>query len=88
MNYTMARVQVYLDPQDVDILDTIATKIKIKRSQIIRDLTKAVTQRYSQIATILAGKTTAKNPLLDLAGAFTSKTGKVGLNVDKIYLND
>lgn len=88
MNYTMARVQVYLNPQDVDILDIVAEKINIKRSQVIRDAIKSIALRYSQVAAILAGTTVKKNPLLDLVGAFTSKNGKIGLNVDEIYLND
>lgn len=29
-----------------------------------------------------------KNPLTELIGIETSKTGRVGLNIDKSYLND
>jgi len=85
MNYTMARVQVYLDPQDVDILDTIAEKVRIKRSQIIRDLTKTVALRYSQVAQLLTAKKSLKNPLLELGGIEVSKTGRASINVDEIY---
>lgn len=88
MNYTMARVQVYLNPQDVSLVDILSEHINLKRSQVIRDAVKSIALRYSQVATILAGTPAKKNPLLDLVGAFTSKGGKIGLNVDEIYLND
>lgn len=85
MNYNMARVQVYLNPQDVGVLDVLAEQINIKRSQILRDVTNAVATRYEQVALFLAAKKPAKNPLLELIGMEKSKTGKVGLNVDEVY---
>lgn len=85
MNYTMARVQVYLNPQDVGILDVLAQHINIKRSQILRDITNSVATRYEQVAQMLVAKKTKTNPLMELAGIEKSKTGKVGINVDEIY---
>lgn len=85
MNYTMARVQVYLNPQDVNLVDVIAEKINIKRSQVIRDAISAIALRYAEVAQFLTVKKPLRNPLLELVGMEKSKTGKVGLNVDEIY---
>jgi len=84
----LTRVQVYLDPYDVVVLDQIARQIKIKRSQIIRDATKAVARRYADTISLLETKPTQKNPLTELIGIETSKTGQIGLNIDEIYLSD
>lgn len=85
MNYTMARVQVYLNPQDVGVLDVLAKHINIKRSQILRDITNTVSTRYEQVAQLLAARKPKTNPLMELAGIEKSKTGTVSLNVDEIY---
>lgn len=85
MNGQLTRVQVYLDPQDLSLLDQLAKQIKVTRSQIIRDATKAVATRYEQVASLLTTPTQVSNPLKDLIGIELSKTGKVGLNVDEIY---
>ncbi|MBU1323408.1 ribbon-helix-helix domain-containing protein [Patescibacteria group bacterium] len=85
MNYTMARVQVYLNPQDVSLVDTIAEKINIKRSQVIRDAINAIALRYVQVAQFLTVKKPLKNPLLELGGMEVSKTGRASINVDEIY---
>lgn len=85
MNYTMARVQVYLNPQDVSLLDELARLINIKRSQILRDVTGAVAARYEQVAAFLLAKKPKSNPLMELAGIEKSKTGHASINVDEIY---
>lgn len=87
-DYTLTRVQVYLNPRDVSLLDELARLINVKRSQIIRDVTGAVAARYEQVAAFLLAKKPKSNPLMELAGIEKSKTGRVGLNVDDIYLND
>lgn len=88
MNNQLVRVQVYLDPKDVSLLDQLAKSINVTRSQIIRDVTKAVAKRYERTAYLLESKKTKKDPLLELVGIEESKTGTVGLNVDEIYFDD
>lgn len=89
MNNQLTRVQVYLDPHDVTLIDRVAKRLKIKRSQIIRDATKAVALRYGRTYELLESKPLKiKNPLFDLIGFEKSKTGTVGLNVDDIYFED
>ena len=84
-NTQLTRVQVYLDPEDMSLLDQLAAQIQVTRSQIIRDATKAVAIRYEQVSQLLETKTTKTNALRDLIGIEVSKTGKVGLNIDEIY---
>ncbi len=88
MNTNLTRVQVYLDRIDLLLLDELAGKLRVTRSQVIRDATKAVANRYAKAATVV-GKTSApKNALLELIGVEKSKTGTVGLDIDEIYLSD
>ena len=84
-NAQLTRVQVYLDPEDVLLLDQLATQIQVTRSQIIRDATKAVATRYERVSQLLDTKTAKANALRNLVGVGVSKTGKVGMNVDEIY---
>lgn len=84
-NTQLTRVQVYLDPEDVLLLDQLATQIQVTRSQIIRDATKAVATRYERVSQLLDTKTAQANALRDLVGIGVSKTGRVGINVDEIY---
>lgn len=88
MNGQLNRVQVYLDSTDVLLLDEMAGRIKIKRSQIIRDATHAVAVRYARMTRVLSTAPASPNPLSELVGVEQSKTGRVGLNVDEIYLHD
>ena len=88
MNTQLSRVQVYLNPADVSLLDELAEQIQITRSQIIRDATHAVATRYLDIARLLTAPSARQNPLIELVGFEKSKTGRVGLNVDEIYLHD
>lgn len=80
----MTRVQVYLHPSDVAYMDDLATTIRIKRSQIIRDAVSAVNLRFQDILILLKHKP-EKNPMMKYCGIIKSKTGVVGLNVDEIY---
>lgn len=81
----LSRVQVYLNPYDVTALDAMAKKIRISRSQIIRDVTKTVANRYAELSALLSKRTTKHNPILDLEGIGQSPTGTVSLTVDEIY---
>lgn len=86
MNKGLARYQIYLDPDDVSEVGKIARRIKVSRSQIIREATKAVALRYAQTAKFIS--TTEENgisPLKDLIGLEKSRTGTVGLQIDEIY---
>ena len=90
--YTMnqlTRVQVYLDPNNLSIIDKVASGIKINRSQIIRDAVEAATDKYSETLKLLKKKKKPNLALwLSMAGIEKSKTGRVGLNVDEIYNED
>ena len=88
MNTNLTRVQVYLDPVDLLLLDELAGKLSVTRSQVIRDATKAVANRYAKAASVVDKTPAKKNVLLELVGFEKSKTGKVGLNIDEIYLSD
>lgn len=88
MNH-LQRVQVYLEPNSVSLIDQIAKEIRINRSQVIRDATASVANRYIKTVQFLKSSKKTKPELwLKLAGIEESKTGVVGLNVDEIYLND
>lgn len=84
----LTRVQVYLDPDNLSIIDEIAKDIRITRSQIIRDLLDSMAIRYIKTKDLIKPIKSAKNALIEMGGIGVSKTGKVGLNVDEIYLND
>ena len=85
MNDTLTRFQVYLDSQDVVAITNIAKDAGVSRSQIIRDATKAVALRYIELGALKTYRAQGRNPLLDLIGVEKSSTGRVGLDVDKIY---
>ena len=88
MKQQLSRVQVYLDPTDVAVVDRISRAVKVKRSQVIRDAVKAVAKRYADMAVMVETKKRATNSLMELAGIGESKTGTVGLNIDEMYLHD
>lgn len=86
MNKRLARYQIYLDSDDVLAIGKIARRIKVSRSQIIREATKAVALRYAQAAKFISDtENGGTNPLEDLIGLERSRTGTVGLKVDEIY---
>ena len=77
---------MYLDPNDLSLVDEISTELRIKRSQIIRDLATSVANAYAKTAAVL--KSDRKPRLttwLQLAGVERSMTGDLGLRVDEIY---
>ncbi|OGM23726.1 hypothetical protein A3D00_00800 [Candidatus Woesebacteria bacterium RIFCSPHIGHO2_02_FULL_38_9] len=83
----LTRVQVYLEPQNLIVLDRLAKKENKSRSQIIRDAINQHSQKG--IKKLTKKNKVLKNPLLDMAGmGGKSKTGTLGLNIDEIYLND
>lgn len=86
----LARVQAYLDPDNLTIVDKIAKNNKIAKSQIIRDSLYVIVDRYTKTSNrpLTGEKASNKNPLEELVGCGKSKTGTVGLNVDEIYLHD
>ena len=84
MNTTnLARVQVYLDPQDVALLDTIATRKGVTRSKIIREAVRDKAKKYIRVK-----PKTKKNYLLELIGVGKSKISNLAMNVDEIYHHD
>lgn len=90
----LQRVQVYLDPKDLSVMDMVAKAIKIKRSQIIRDLMRSaasVAHRYIETYNIVEPKRHFKDRLKIWKGLFAigqSKTGDLGLRIDEIYNKD
>lgn len=88
MTNQLTRIQVYVEPDNLALVDEIAKEIKIKRSQIIRDALGAVVINYIKTKLLLKPTPSEKNALIEMGGIAVSKTGTVGLNVDEIYLND
>ncbi len=88
MNTNLTRVQVYLDPENLALIDQMAKAVKVRRSQIIRDALDAVAIRYTKVTRLVKPKKRTANALLELSGIEKSKTGTIGLNVDEIYFND
>lgn len=84
----MQRYQIYLNPQSVSVIDNVADVLDISRSQVIRDALEAVACRYEEVVAVLRAQTSKRNPLLDLIGVEKSKTGRVGVDHDEIYLKD
>lgn len=85
-NVNLQRVQVYLGVDDVSAVTDLANDLRITRSQIIRDATMAVANRYSNLFSLMKSqRKNRRNPLLDLVGIGEGGTGEVGLNVDDIY---
>lgn len=82
----LIRVQVYLEPQNLTILDQVAKEENISRSQAIRDaIDKTIKTRTTRA---LKRRKKAESILMEMAGIEVSKTGTLGLNVDEIYLED
>lgn len=88
MTNQLTRIQVYVEPDNLALVDEIARDIKIKRSQIIRDALDAVVNNYIRTKLLIKPSSSKKNALIEMGGIAVSKTGTVGLNVDEIYLND
>ena len=88
MNSQLVRVQVYVNPDNLSKVDELVKEIKITRSQIIRDALDAVVIRYIKTKHLLKPIKNKKNALIAMSGVGISKTGKVGLNIDEIYLHD
>lgn len=88
MNMNLLRTQVYLDGEDISLLDELARQIRMTRSQIIRDATRAVAYQYAKLVQLTLGKSQRTNPLKELVGLEESKTGRVGLSVDDQYHHD
>ncbi|OGG15857.1 hypothetical protein A3D78_03030 [Candidatus Gottesmanbacteria bacterium RIFCSPHIGHO2_02_FULL_39_14] len=84
----LKKVQLYLDPDNLALVDELARELKVTRSKIMRDALDAVATRYVKAKELIKPKKSQKNALLEMAGIEESKTGTVGLNVDEIYLND
>lgn len=86
MNQHLARYQVYLNPQDALVLTHLAHATNVSRSQIIRDATKAVADRYLRMFQYYQSKKPSRqSPLVQLVGTEKSRTGRVGLHIDQIY---
>lgn len=88
MTNQLTRIQVYVEPDNLAVVDEIAKDIKVKRSQIIRDALEAVAINYTKTKHLIKPTTSKKNALIEMGGAGVSKTGIVGLNVDEIYQDD
>lgn len=86
MTNQLTRIQVYVEPDNLELVDEIAREIKIKRSQIIRDVVASVVNAYVKTINLLKlGKKPKLKTWLELKGTEVSKTGDLGLRVDEIY---
>ena len=82
----LTRIQVYVEPKNLAVADEIAKEIKIKRSQIIRDVVASVVNSYVKTAQLLKiDKINNLKTWLELKGAEESKLKDLGLRVDEIY---
>ena len=88
MKQQLSRVQVYLDPADVALVDELSAAVGVRRSQVIRHAVGAVAMRYIKTGELVKAKNPKRNPLLDLVGIGESATGTVGLNIDEMYTHD
>lgn len=88
MNHQLTRVQIYLEKEDLSLLDQVASKIKVTRSQIIREASKAVAEKFIRTLEVLEEGKSKTSPLMELIGIETSRTGRLGLDVDEIYTRD
>lgn len=87
MTNQLVRVQVYLEPQNLTIIDNIAREENISRSEVIREAIEKHANRLTKGKRSKRSKH-KKSILMEMAGIEVSKTGTVGLNVDEIYLED
>lgn len=83
----LQRFQIYLEEEQVDLLEDIAEDEKTSRSAIIREM---ISKELKKIEPRLQKRKTKKNPLDNLIGAFD--LGPKGSDPDEIdkavYLDD
>jgi len=84
----MNRYQIYLDPQDINILDELARLTSFSRSQIIRDIISRMAREYKKLLAASEAKRLKNNPLLKMAGFAKGPNKDISHNVDEIYLTD
>lgn len=88
MVYIMNRYQIYLDPEDVNILDELARLTSFSRSQIIRDVISRMAKQYEKLLENHHKKQMKYNPLLKMAGFAKGPHKDISHNVNDIYLKD
>ena len=86
MSKQLVRVQVYLEPENLNIIDRIAKEERLTRSKVIRDAIEKHAKRLVKKTPKIKWK--QKSALMEMGGIEVSKTGTVGLNIDEIYLED
>lgn len=84
----MNRYQIYLNPENVNVLDELARLTNISRSKIIRDVIDKMAKEYEKILEKTAKKAFKNNPLLKMAGMAKGGLKNIAENVDEIYLKD
>lgn len=85
----LVRVQLYLDPENLSLVDEIASELKVSRSQIIRDaIEESVKKNTKKLKPFKIKRKSNLKLWMNLIGIEKSKTGTVGLNVDDIYKDD
>lgn len=88
MVYIMNRYQIYLDPQDINILDELARLTNFSRSQIIRDVISRMAKQYEELLENYHKKQMKYNPLLKMGGFAKGPDKDISHNVNDIYLKD
>lgn len=83
----MTRVQVYLDPKHIDILDLIAIQNGTTRSQALRETIE--TAQFKIVSKTKTQKISSKyDPLIKMAGFAKNAPLGISENVDDIYQHD
>lgn len=84
----MNRYQIYLYPEDVNVLDELARLTDFSRSQIIRDVISKMTKEYGRLLETVEKKRLKNNPLLQMAGFAKGGSPGISRNANQIYLKD
>lgn len=84
----MNRYQIYLDPEDVNILDELARLTSFSRSQIIRDVINKMARQYEKLLEADTKRSLKNNPLLKMAGFAKGPVRDISHHINDIYLKD
>lgn len=84
----MNRYQIYLNPKSVEILDNIAQKVNLTRSEIIRDVIDLMANKYAQLLNTTHNTEIKNNPLLKMAGFAKGPNKNISQKIEEIYLID
>jgi len=84
----MNRYQIYLNPQSVNTLDSLADNLDLSRSQLIRDVLDRVSLEYAKVIRAVKKIPLQRHPLMKMAGVIKGVKQPLSENIDQIYLYD